>query len=512
MSLANETRVHIRKPDCFFIGGEWVSPSTSAKFEVVEAATERPLFSVSEAKEADMSRAVAAARGAFDDGPWPRLTHAQRAEHLRALAAGIRDRQGEFSRMWTRESGVLYGFAEASTVDVAAFFDYYAGLAAEFPFEQRVEPSPSPVPGGEFGLLVREPVGVVGAIIPWNAPLWLIAYKLAPAFLAGCTVVLKASPEAPGAAYLLAEVAESIGLPAGVLNVITADRDVSEMLVRDVRVDKISFTGSTAAGRKIGSICGERIARFTLELGGKSAAVILDDADISSAAAMLAGAECFLTGQVCASLTRIVVSRSRHDELVDALSANFSQVVVGDPFDNRVQMGPLAIRRQRDRVEGFIAKGVAEGATLAAGGGRPKHLDRGWFIEPTVFGNVNNSSTIAREEIFGPVLSVIPADDERHAVAIANDSPYGLNASVFTNDVERARAVAGELRSGTVGHNAMRSDFGIAFGGFKQSGVGREGGREGLLAYLETKTVILDEPTARYRAGDDSAASSSDYP
>jgi aldehyde dehydrogenase (NAD+) len=508
MSLASEATASIGKPDCFFIGGRWVLPSTNAQFEVIEAATERPLFSVSEAKEADMSRAVAAARDAFDDGPWPRLTHAQRAEHLRALATGIRDRQSEFSRMWTQESGVLYGLAEDSTVGVAAFFDYYAGLAAEFPFEQRMEPTPSPVPGGEFGLLVREPVGVVGAIIPWNAPLWLIAYKLAPALLAGCTVVLKASPEAPGAAYLLAEVAESIALPAGVLNVITADREVSEMLVRDVRVDKISFTGSTAAGRKIGAICGERIARFTLELGGKSAAVILDDADISSAAAVLAGTECFLTGQVCASLTRIVVSRSRHDELVDALSSNFSQVVVGDPFDNRVQMGPLAIRRQRDRVEEFIAKGVAEGATLAVGGGRPKHLDRGWFIEPTVFGNVDNSSTLAREEIFGPVLSVIPADDERHAVTIANDSPYGLNASVFTNDVERARAVAGELRSGTVGHNAMRSDFGIAFGGFKQSGVGREGGREGLLAFLETKTVILDEPTARYRAGADSAASS----
>src|SRR5258708_1812041 len=283
MSLASEAMAQIRKPDCLFVGGKWVSPSTSAKFEVIEAATELPLFSVSEAKEADMSRAVAAARGAFDDGPWPRLTHAQRAEHLRALAAGIRDRQGEVSRMWTREAGGLYGFAEASTVDGAAVFDYYAGPAAGFPFEQRVEPSPSPVPGGEFGLLVREPVGVVGAIIPWNAPLWLIAYKLAPAFLAGCTVVLKASPEAPGAAYLLAEVAESIGLPAGVLNVTTADRDVSEMLVRDVRVDKISFTGSTAAGRKIGAICGERIARLTLELGAKSATVILDDPAIPSA-------------------------------------------------------------------------------------------------------------------------------------------------------------------------------------------------------------------------------------
>jgi acyl-CoA reductase-like NAD-dependent aldehyde dehydrogenase len=335
-------------------------------------------------------------------------------------------------------------------------------------------------------------VGVVGAIIPWNAPLSLAVYKLAPAFLAGCTAVLKASPEAPGAAYVLAEVAEAVGLPEGVLNVLTADREVSELLVRDPRVDKIAFTGSTAAGRRIASICGERIARYTLELGGKSAAVILDDADLDAAAAAIAGSECFLSGQVCSSLTRLVVSRSRHDEFVDKLAGVFSQVRVGDPFDPQTQMGPLAMARQRDRVEGLIAKGVDEGAKLVTGGGRPKHLDRGYYIEPTVFSNVDNSSTIAQEEIFGPVLSVIPADNEAQAVTIANDTIYGLNASVFTPDVDRARQVAARLRSGTVGHNAFRTDFGIAFGGFKQSGIGREGGTEGLLPYLETKTVILE--------------------
>jgi aldehyde dehydrogenase (NAD+) len=352
--------------------------------------------------------------------------------------------------------------------------------------------------GGKFGLLVREPVGVVGAIIPWNAPLGLITYKIAPALLAGCTVILKASPEAPGEAYVMAEIAEAVGLPPGVLNVVTADREVSELLVRDPRVDKITFTGSTVAGRKIAAICGERIARCTLELGGKSAAVILDDMDLATAAASIARAECFLTGQVCSSLTRIVVSQNRHDELVDALAGIFSQVQVGDPFDAQTHMGPLVAERQRDRVEGYIAKGVAEGATLAAGGGRPKHLDRGWFIEPTVFGNVDNSSTIAQEEIFGPVLSVIPAQNEQDAVAIANDTIYGLNASVFTNDVERARDVARQLRSGTVGHNAFRTDFGIAFGGFKQSGIGREGGTEGLHPFLETKTVILEGRPAEY--------------
>jgi acyl-CoA reductase-like NAD-dependent aldehyde dehydrogenase len=340
---------------------------------------------------------------------------------------------------------------------------------------------------------------VVGAIIPWNAPIGLITYKIAPALLAGCTVVLKCSPEAPGDAYVVAEIAEAIGLPAGVLNVVTADRDVSELLVRDPRVDKITFTGSTAAGQRIASICGARIARCTLELGGKSAALILDDIDLNEAAKTLARAECMLAGQVCSSLTRIVVSRSRHDELVDALASAFSKVRVGDPFDAATQMGPLVSGRQRDRVEGYIAKGQEQGATLVSGGGRPKDLERGYYVEPTVFANVDNSSTIAQEEIFGPVLSVIPADNEEHVVTLANDTIYGLNASVFTHDVDRARQVARRLRSGTVGHNAFRTDFSIAFGGFKQSGIGREGGTEGLLPFLETKTVVLEGVPDEYR-------------
>jgi aldehyde dehydrogenase (NAD+) len=347
---------------------------------------------------------------------------------------------------------------------------------------------------------VREPVGVVGAIIPWNGPLGLITYKIAPALLAGCTVVLKSSPEVPGEALIVAEVAEAMGLPAGVLNVLTADRQVSELLVRDGRVDKITFTGSTAAGRRIASLCGERIARCTLELGGKSAAVILDDMDIGTAAATLAAAECMLSGQVCSSLTRIVVTRRRHDELLEALAGTFSQVRVGDPFDSQMQMGPLAMSRQRDRVEGYIARESPAGRPWRPVVGVPKDLDRGWFVEPTVFGNVDNSSTIAQEEIFGPVLSVIPAEDEAHAVAIANDTIYGLNASVFTNDVDRAREVAGRLRAGTVGHNAFRTHFGMAFGGFKQSGIGREGGREGLLPFLETKSVILEGTPEAYES------------
>jgi aldehyde dehydrogenase (NAD+) len=494
MSLADEIRTPLRNADRFFIGGEWVKPSSDAMIDVIDSGTEQLFFRVAEAQEADISRAVAAARQAFDEGPWPRMSHAQRAEYLRAIAAGLKERGEDLGQIWPRESGVLHVIAQGSAKGSARTFEYYAGLADTYPFEEPAQPTG----GGEFGLIVREPVGVVGAIIPWNAPMGLISNKVAPALLAGCTVILKSSPEAPGEGYLIAEIAEAAGLPAGVLNVVTADREVSELLVRDPRVDKITFTGSTAAGRRIASICGERIARCTLELGGKSAAVILDDMDIATAASTLARAECFLSGQVCSSLTRIVVTRRRHDELLEALAGTFSQVRVGDPFDAQTQMGPLVASRQRDRVEGYIAKGIADGATLATGGGRPKHLERGWFVEPTVFGNVDNSSVIAQEEIFGPVLSVIAAEDERHAVAVANDTIYGLNASVFTNDVDRAREVAGQLRSGTVGHNAFRTDFGIAFGGFKQSGIGREGGREGLLPFLETKTVILEGRPAGY--------------
>jgi acyl-CoA reductase-like NAD-dependent aldehyde dehydrogenase len=495
MTVTDETAVPLRHADKFFIGGNWVAPSSGATIEVIDSSTEEIYFRVPEAQAADIDRAVTAARTAFDDGPWPRLSHVERAEFLTGFAAGLRDRAEDIGQIWPRESGALHVIAKYGAAGIAAAFDYYASLATTFPFEERAQPS-SP---GDFGLLVREPVGVVGAIIPWNAPIGLITHKIGPALLAGCTVVLKCSPEAPGDAYVVAEIAESLGLPAGVLNVVTADREVSELLVRDARVDKITFTGSTAAGRRIASICGERIARCTLELGGKSAALVLDDMDLNQAAATLAGAECMLTGQVCSSLTRIVVSRRRHDELVDALAGAFSQVRVGDPFDAATQMGPLVSSRQRDRVEHYIAIGIEQGATLVTGGGRPKGLERGYYIEPTVFAGVDNSSTIAQEEIFGPVLSVIPVDDEEQIVATANDTIYGLNASVFTHDVDRARDVARHLRSGTVGHNAFRTDFGIAFGGFKQSGIGREGGTEGLLPFLETKTVILEGPPADYR-------------
>ena len=483
----------VAHPDLLFIDGEWVEPSSKATIDVIDSNSEELYYTVAEANASDMDRAITAARNAFDNSPWPFLSPAERADHLRAFGKELAARSEALGDIWPRESGVLAKISTRAALGFAMVFDYYASLADTFEWETRAQPTM----GGKFGLLVREPVGVVGAIIPWNAPLQLAVYKIAPALLAGCTVVLKTSPEAPGAGLVLAEAAEAAGIPAGVFNTLTADRAVSEQLVTDPRIDKIAFTGSTAAGRRIASLCGERIARYTLELGGKSAAVILDDADIAAAAASIAGAECMMTGQVCSSLTRLVVPRNRHDELVDAIAANFSQVVVGDPCDKATQMGPLAMERQREKVLGLIEQGKIE-ATLITGGGKPAHLDKGFYVEPTLFAGVDNSHTIAREEIFGPVLSVIPADSEDEAIRIANDTIYGLNASVFTADPDRARGVAAKLRSGTVGHNGFRTDFGIAFGGFKQSGIGREGGVEGLHPYLETKTVILEGTPSAY--------------
>lgn len=478
---------HVQHPLQFFIGGNWVEPSTASTFDVIDSTTEEVFLTVAEAQETDVERAVGAARAAFDAGPWPRMSPAERGVWLNKIADGWEMRGEQLGDTWALESGVLRSMSIHSAKGVAAAFRFYAGLGESFAWTQKRTSSM-----GQPALLVREPVGVVAAIIPWNAPHSLMAYKVAAALIAGCTVIIKASPEAPASPYFMAEICEEIGLPAGVVNVLTAEREVSELLVREPRVDKVSFTGSTSAGRKIAAICGERIARVTLELGGKSPAVILDDYDVAKAAESIARAAPIMTGQVCASLTRIIVSDKRHDDFVEALATAFGKIQVGDPFEAGSQMGPLAMERQRDRVEYYIAQGKADGARLAAGGGRPAHLNRGYFIEPTVFAGVDNGSVIAREEIFGPVVSVIPASSEEQAIEIANDSIFGLNSSVFTNDPERAYAVGRQLRAGTVGINGFKSDFNIAFGGFKQSGIGREGGVEGLLPYLETKTMIFE--------------------
>ncbi|WP_322029221.1 aldehyde dehydrogenase [Paraburkholderia sp. J76] len=480
--------IELKHPREFYIGGQWVAPSTSGTFDVLDCSTEEVVATVAKAESADMQRAIAAARDAFDNGPWPRLTPQERAIYLEKFAERLEALNDHFARVWSIETGIVYKVAQPRLgLFISGAFRQYAAMASTFAF---IEEHRSVT--GNPGYRIYEPVGVVGEIIPWNGPAGLMAYKTAPALLAGCTLVIKSSPEAPCSAYLFAEICEEIGLPPGVINVVTADRDVSEELVRHPDVDKITFTGSTSAGRRIASIAGDRVARVTLELGGKSPAVILDDYDIETAAKVLGPSYFgYNTGQICHSLTRVIVPRAKHDAMVEALSNIAKQVVVGDPFAAETTSGPLASARQRETVERFVAKGIVEGATLAAGGTRPAGLKRGFFFEPTVFGNVDNRSTIAQEEIFGPVLSVIPADDEASAIGMANDTPFGLNAAVFTNDSARALQVARQIRSGTVGHNGPRTDFSIGFGGFKQSGIGREGGVEGLTAFMESKTVIM---------------------
>lgn len=485
--MTGRAEVPLKHPHKLFVGGEWVSSSSDATIEVISPATEQVYFRTASANVEDVNRAVAAARDAFDNGPWPRMSPAERAGYMVAMAQELEARAADIAAIWPREMGILHEMAVSYAPGAGGFFRYYAGLADSFAFEEEH----ATVSGAKLGLLVREPVGVVGAIVPWNGPIMITCFKVAPALLAGCTVVIKGSPEAPGHVLLMAEVAEKVGLPKGVLNVVIADRDASEALVSNPDVDKIAFTGSNATGQRIASVCGGRMARYTLELGGKSAAIILDDYDVEAAARELATRECDMNGQVCASLTRIIASRHRADQVAEAIGAHFAQVVVGDPFDPASQMGPLATRVHRDRVEAHIARARADGYRLVAGGGRPAHLDRGFFVQPTVFAGVDNAAAIAREEVFGPVLVVIPAQDEADAVRIANDSPFGLNGAVFTHDVDRAYAVARQLRTGTVGHNGHLLDFTISFGGFKQSGVGREGGVEGLLAFTEAKTLLL---------------------
>jgi aldehyde dehydrogenase (NAD+) len=477
----------LKHPERLFIGGRWIAPVGGATRTLISPGSGERFIAVAEAGAADVDAAVVAARRAFDEGPWPRLTHLERAEKLSAISREINARAEMMGGLQAAEMGALFGMAVAFVSHFAGAFDFYAAMASSFEF---VEPR-TPAIGGA-GYLVHEPVGVCAAIVPWNGPLMLAAWKLAPALLAGCTVVLKASPEAPATLIALAEAIDAAGLPPGVFNLITADREVSELLVRHPGIDKVSFTGSTAAGKKIGAICAERVARCTLELGGKSPAILLDDYDIDAFANVIVPATTLLSGQICAALTRIIVPRNKHDRVLDAIADRFAQVRVGNPFADGMGMGPLASSRQCARVMDYIAIGRREGARLITGGAVPEGLDPKYYISPTLFGSVDNRATIAREEIFGPVLSVIPADSEDHAVAMANDSNYGLNASVFTNDSHRAFDVARRLRSGSVGHNGFKNDFTISFGGFKQSGVGREGGVPGLRAYLEPKTILLE--------------------
>jgi betaine-aldehyde dehydrogenase len=475
--------------DKLFIGGKWVTPEGTGTIDVVSPSTEEVMGRVPDATTADIDRAVSVARDAFDHGPWPHLAPAERAVILAKVADAINAQMGELAELITNEMGSPLIFSQlAQVLAPAMIFNYYAGLAATFAFDEVRTGLLSPEV-----LVTKEPVGVVGAIAPWNVPLFLASAKLAPSLLAGCTVVYKPAPETPLDAFRLAEIFADAGLPDGVLSVVPAGREVSEHLVTHPDVDKVTFTGSTAAGRRIGGLCGEQLKRCTLELGGKSAAILLDDVDLAQALPALLPNALMNNGQACIAQTRILAPRDRYTEVVEALvDAVETSWPVGDPLDLGTAIGPLVAARQRDRVEGYIRSGQEEGAKVATGGGRPGGFERGYYVEPTVFADVNNAMRIAQEEIFGPVLVVIPYDGDDQAVALANDSDYGLCGSVWTADNDRGLGVARQVRTGTYMLNSGTPiDFATPFGGYKQSGVGREFGPEGLEPFLESKSISL---------------------
>jgi betaine-aldehyde dehydrogenase len=465
------------------IGGEWREPSDGRLIEVIDPTTEQQIAQAALAGPTDIDRAVRAARAAFDAGAWAAMAVEARAKVMIRAGEGIALRADSLAETVTLEVGSPLAIAQWQPVAAKLYLDYYAAQASSFAWEQERD-------GIRSRLLVRrQPVGVVGAIVPWNFPLALTFPKLAPALLTGCTVVLKPPEETPLFGFLLAEIFEEAGLPPGVLNVVPADRTVSEELVRHPLVDKISFTGSTRAGRRIAALCGEQIKRCSLELGGKSAAIVLPDADLRTVIPALAPNTMRNNGQTCTNATRVLASRERYAQVVEALCEEIAAFEVGDPADPEVAVGPLVSEAQRQRVERYIAIGRSEGASVVLGGGRPLGRDRGYFVQPTVFAEVDNRMTIAQEEIFGPVVCVIPYDDEDDAVALANDSRYGLSGSVWGPDAEHAKAIARRIRSGNVAINQHTLDPAGPFGGFKQSGIGRENGVEGIDAYTELQTI-----------------------
>lgn len=478
--------VNIRHADRLYIGGEWVEPKSGKQIEIISPNSEEVVGRVAEANEADMDRAVAAARHAFDHGPWPELSPQERGAKLSAMIDHLEARIPELCACWTAQVGGLVSFAPMMHGGAIAQLRLIASLGENYQFVEKRQS-----PGIESVVIAHEPVGVVAAIAPWNAPFGIMVSKVAYALVAGCTVVMKPSPETPLEAYIIAEAAEAAGLPPGVINLVPSHRDAADHLVNNHGIDKVSFTGSTGAGKRIGEVCASRVARCTLELGGKSAAIIRDDMPTEEAAGILGKTINLMSGQVCAMLSRAIVPKHRHDEMAEAIAQVMKSTKIGYSTDPETELGPLAMARQLERVEMYIEEGKTS-ADLMTGGGRPNHLNKGYFIEPTLFANVDNSSRIAQEEIFGPVLCLIPAEDEEDAIRIANDSNYGLNGSVLTHDADAAYRMARRMRSGGFGQNGMKLAFDQPFGGFKQSGIGREGGVEGITGYLETKTILLD--------------------
>ena len=488
--MISQSLAQVAHPDRLYIGGRWIPVQGSGKFALTNPATENVFGEVVAAGAAEVELAVAAARKAFDAGPWPRMAAAERATCMRALSQALQRRGAALDSAWIAQVGVPIGMAQGAGAGTAGLLDYYAAMAETYPFED-VRPSNGMM--SKVAVVVREAVGVVAAVAPWNGPLSSLLIKLAPALATGCTVVLKPAPETPLEAFMLAEAAEEAGFPEGVINLLPAGREASDLLIRHPGVDKVAFTGSTEVGLHIAQVCAARMARFTMELGGKSAAIVLDDFEPEAMGPALAPLITLLCGQACINFSRVLVPRARKDAYVESLAAAMAATSVGDPLDPATAMGPLAMARHHAKVCSYFDRGIAEGARIATGGGRPVDLNRGYYVEPTVFADATNDMAIAQEEIFGPVTAVIPYDSEDEAIAIANDSPYGLSGGVYTQDTDRAYGIARRIRTGHFTQNGRDFDLTNPFGGFKKSGVGREGGPEGIDPFTEVKTVFLPQ-------------------
>ena len=471
----------MRTWDELHIDGRWTTPASTEVIDVRSPHDGSPVGRVPLAGPDDVDLAVGAARRAFDSGPWPRMAVADRIAALQPVADAYAKRVAEMSALITDEMGSPRWFSDLGQGPGALYLLQLAlQYAVDYPWEEQRGSS----------LVRREPTGVVGAITPWNVPQLVIMPKLIPALLAGCTVVVKPSPEAPLDAMLLAELLAEADLPPGVVAILPGDGVAGRHLVEHSGVDKIAFTGSSQVGSWIGMTCGQQLKRCSLELGGKSAAIVCEDADLKATVRGLKFASFLNNGEACVAQSRILVPQSRKDELVEALATMTGRLKVGDPSASDTYIGPLVSSRHRQRVHDYIELGISEGATLVAGGtGRPEGLEDGCYVRPTLFADVRNDMRIAREEIFGPVISVITYSDEEDAVQLANDSDFGLAGSVWTSDPERGAAIARRIRTGTVGINAYAPDVTVPFGGYKASGIGREYGPEGFDEYVELKSV-----------------------
>ena len=470
-----------------YVNGQWVSSASGKTFPVYDPSTEEAIAQVAASESADVERAVQAARAAFDSGPWPKTTAQDRGRILFKLAEKVRQNSAMLAEIECRNTGKPIVEAEYDIADVATCFEYYGGLA------NKVTGSVIPVPANALSFTLREPVGVAGQIIPWNYPLMMAAWKLAPAIAAGCACILKPAEQTPLTALDLANWFEEAGLPPGVINIINGYGETcGAALVAHPGVDKIAFTGSAAVGKIIVKSAADTLKRVTLELGGKSPNVFFADADWEAAVDGALFGVFINQGEVCSAGSRILVEKKIYSKFVEAMTEKAKRIKLGPPLERETKMGPLVSKEQYDRVSSYLDLGKKE-AKVAIGGGRPKQFGKGFYVEPTIFYDVDNGARIAREEIFGPVASVIPFDDERGAIRIANDTPYGLAAAVWTRDIFKAFRVVKSLRAGIVWVNHMQPTYVEApWGGYKQSGFGRELGPWGLEEYLETKQVYVN--------------------